>query len=48
MKEGDILVNQWQRMVERRNLLQRIAFSVDLAQVQCWLYWKEYTDAHRN
>jgi len=48
MKDGDILVNQWHRMVKRRNLLQRIAFSIDLARVQDWLYWKEYKDAHRN
>ena len=48
MKDGDILVNQWQRMVERCNLLQRIAFSVELAKVQDWLYWEEYKNAHRN
>ncbi len=48
MKDGNILVNQWHRMVERRNLLQRIAFSVELSGVQDWLYWREYIDAHRN
>jgi len=48
MKDGDILVNQWHRDREEHKLLQRIAFSVELAKVQDWLYWREYKDAHRN
>lgn len=51
MKDGDILVNQWHRDRDKHKLLQilqRIAFSVVLAKVQDWLYWKEYKDAHRN
>ena len=48
MKEGDILANQWHRAIARRNLLKRIAFSVDLARVQDWLYWEDYKYANRN
>jgi len=48
MKDGDILVNQWHRAIEKRNLLQRIAFSAELAKVQDWLYWKEYLNCCRN
>lgn len=48
MKSGDILVRQWQEIVAKRDTLKKIAFSVDLSSVQCWLYWREYIDANKN
>ena len=46
MKEGDKLVAKWQGIVAGRNLLKRLADSVELAPPAWW--WKEYEDAHRN
>lgn len=48
MKSGDILVRQWREIVAKRDLLKRIAFSVDLARVQTRLWWEDYKRANRN
>lgn len=48
MKSGDILVKRWQEIIANRDMLKRIAFSVDLARVQTWWWWKEFKDANKN
>ena len=48
MKDGDKIVKEWMRIVKTRDRLKALAFSLDLARVQDWLYWREYRDAYRN
>jgi len=48
MKDGDKIVAEWMKIVKTRDRLKALAFSLGLAQVQGWLYWKDYKYANRN
>lgn len=48
MKDGDILLAQLKEAVAKRNKLRQLAYSLELKQIQDWVYWKDYKHANRN